>query len=255
MVRRVRVEMKGIEARRGQGRSVKCSRATRSGGTTGMGQGDRTDRTDRIRRRWWRSAGGHRRAGGRCGVVGASTSSQALKAQGRDCPPRRVQANDASLLPRPRGPPAAFDWVAGTGGTRAGALRQEHQNRAGSSTTDVTSRSWELRAPHAPFRPNPPTQRPQTSPTCARCIPFPSVLPALERALRQTLPPRSLPWAHHPPSYLCRLVPASVALAAHPRTVKTTPPARTHNNTPTRPPRPAAPQQTNGPFAMRPDCI
>lgn len=37
----------------------------------------------------------------------------------------RRRAGDASLLPRP-GVAAAFDWVAGTGGTRAG--RQEHQN-------------------------------------------------------------------------------------------------------------------------------
>ena len=131
-------------------------------------------------------------AGGQAGGVGLSgrlPAHRPSRLRVATARPQRVQANDASLLPRPRGPPAAFDWVAGTGERVLGALRQEHQNRAGSSTTDVTSRSWELRAPHAPFRPNPPTQRPQISPTCARCIPFPSVLPALERALRQTLPP------------------------------------------------------------------
>lgn len=186
MVRKVQVEMKGIVAKRGQGRSVKCSRATRSGGTTGMGQAADRETGRRARQDTSTVVAVCRRAGGRCGVVGASTSSQAL----RVATAHGAQANDGSRLPQPRGPPAAFDWVAGTGGTRAGgALRQEHQNRGGSSTTDVTSRSWELRAPHAPFRPNPPPKAPQTSPTCARCIPFPSVLPALERALRQTLPP------------------------------------------------------------------
>jgi hypothetical protein len=150
--------------------------------------------------------------------------------------------------------PRLIGWQA-RGGTRAGGIeagtskqsREQHNRRdqpfVGASRTARTFPSQ----PSRPKAPNFSHLRPlhpfPVRATCARACPAPNSAS------------RSLPWVHHPPSYLCRLVPASVALAAHPRTVKTTPPARTHNNTPTRPPRPAAPQQTNGPFAMRSDCI